>query len=315
MKKYSILGLIIVLVTAVIVAMVYFAPTKKLLLPTQVSLLEEMANKARFGCTLVGPGSSNVPGYPVPVSPKMSHLRKAGKEFHLFFYSINPSYPESGKEPIIVSTNILLEFDLQGVSKCAPMAKTQPEKYGQRYSPEADRLSVDEVVQKRSELFAATQQVAKAYWSGATDETAKTLAQDFVHKFLFISEPGLRKHYYDLSPDFWQWIEKLTGVSIRENTTIITRDVKAGLSAVPNTEAACLRAAGKWQQVDLAGDQICNLPTTDAGALCTDSSGCQGICVGEHASGDTSGKCSVWRWVNCVNRIVNGQSEGQICVD
>jgi len=34
---------------------------------------------------------------------------------------------------------------------------------------------------------------------------------NFMDNFLFTSEPGLKQFYYQLNPDFWNWLEKLTG--------------------------------------------------------------------------------------------------------
>ncbi|OGZ08136.1 MAG: hypothetical protein A3C93_00860 [Candidatus Lloydbacteria bacterium RIFCSPHIGHO2_02_FULL_54_17] len=95
----------------------------------------------------------------------------------------------------------------------------------------------------------------------------------------------------------------------------VTRDAKADLSSPPETETACLKAGGIWAQTSFDPKKYCNLPTGDSGTVCTDRSQCQGACVGEHSSGDTSGKCSERRWVNCVNQIVNGRSQGLLCAD
>lgn len=95
----------------------------------------------------------------------------------------------------------------------------------------------------------------------------------------------------------------------------IARDAKADSPDSPETEVACLQAGGIWAQISFDPKKYCNLPTTDAGAICTDRSQCEGTCVGEHSSGDTFGKCSERRWVNCVNQIVNGKSQGLLCAD
>jgi hypothetical protein len=213
MKKLVIIGLLI----ALVVAGIYFVLKKEPVPPKMPpSLLETMARKAHLDCALVGTGSPDVPGYPVPLGPKSNGLLKTDKAFRSFFYSIYPSYPAQApdKRPEVITVDILVEFDLQGSSTCLPMTDVESGSHGPRYSPEADRLSVSEVILKQSELYSATQRIADAYWSQVDDETNKTLAKDFVDKFIFISEPGLRKQYYELNPDFWGWLEQLTGRNV-----------------------------------------------------------------------------------------------------
>ncbi|MDO8558680.1 MAG: hypothetical protein Q7S09_05910 [bacterium] len=105
----------------------------------------------------------------------------------------------------------------------------------------------------------------------------------------------------------------------KDNDKIVEMERRNAELKEQEEKAACAQKGGEWTRVDLAGDKICNMPTTDGGKACTDRSECQGACVGEHASGDTSGdtsgKCSGYIWVNCVNQIIKGKSQGLLCAD
>lgn len=56
---------------------------------------------------------------------------------------------------------------------------------------------------------------------------------------------------------------------------------------VPETEAACVDAAGRWERAGLARQFLCILPTPDAGQACDTADDCTGFCLAE------TGTCSV----------------------
>lgn len=59
---------------------------------------------------------------------------------------------------------------------------------------------------------------------------------------------------------------------------------------------------------------FCNLKTSDAGEICTDSNRCQGICLAENENSN-SGKCSDTKSVlGCVSEMTDGKSL-EICFD
>lgn len=55
---------------------------------------------------------------------------------------------------------------------------------------------------------------------------------------------------------------------------------------VPETEAACVDAGGRWERGGLAGRLLCVLPTPDAGKACTTAEDCTGFCLAQ------TGTCS-----------------------
>ena len=84
----------------------------------------------------------------------------------------------------------------------------------------------------------------------------------------------------------------------------------------PESENACGSAGGDWGLFGLYRIPQCNLPTPDAGNVCTDSVECISACVFE-TPGGTSGTCFAWTIVrgNCLNFVEDGKVKGTICVD
>ena len=52
----------------------------------------------------------------------------------------------------------------------------------------------------------------------------------------------------------------------------------------------CIKKGGEWKTFGLRTKEECDLPTSDAGKTCTDSSQCESGCFTDHL-GATSGKC------------------------
>jgi hypothetical protein len=95
----------------------------------------------------------------------------------------------------------------------------------------------------------------------------------------------------------------------------------------PTDQAACEAQGGKWGPIGLYPQEVCNLPTTDAGTTCTDSSQCQSACVAEltqqqfddafrkGAIIETSGTCAAWQiLVGCIPFVEDGKVS-IICID
>jgi len=77
----------------------------------------------------------------------------------------------------------------------------------------------------------------------------------------------------------------------------------------------CLAQNGEWKRVGLSQQEQCNLRTSDVGNHCTDSSHCEGACIGKDVDA-TSGKCSEWRLVvGCHAFLYNGKVPGILCAD
>ncbi len=83
--------------------------------------------------------------------------------------------------------------------------------------------------------------------------------------------------------------------------------------------AACKDQKGAWRIWNNAqeGDPSCNLPTSDTGKICTDSSQCESWCwvasptaqVGD----ETTGKCYKWQKTLCMQEIKEGIVQTQWC--
>jgi len=79
---------------------------------------------------------------------------------------------------------------------------------------------------------------------------------------------------------------------------------------VPETEAACLDAGGRWDRGGLAGQLLCFLPTPDAGKACTVAEDCSGFCLAE------TGTCSTETPLfGCVAIFDLDGAEVTLCID
>lgn len=88
------------------------------------------------------------------------------------------------------------------------------------------------------------------------------------------------------------------------------------------TETGCLAAGGTWGAAGLFGTLSCNVPTKDAGKVCTDNSQCEAGCVYiglEKAEADNVGQqgtCKAYTSpFGCWSYITNGVIKPGICVD
>jgi len=106
-----------------------------------------------------------------------------------------------------------------------------------------------------------------------------------------------------------------------ESTTTTT------LTAIPKDEASCLALGGRWDRIGMNPRKQCNLPTADAGRVCSDSSDCEGTCLAgltdsqmnDARAGKSikiTGACTPWRiTVGCQARVQSGKVEGILCLD
>lgn len=94
----------------------------------------------------------------------------------------------------------------------------------------------------------------------------------------------------------------------------------------PKDKKSCEALGGKWGTVGLHLEEVCNLPTSDAGKICSGSSECEGSCIAEQSNEDrekaesgiiyTKGKCTAWKiTVGCHAFVENGKVEGILCAD
>lgn len=85
-------------------------------------------------------------------------------------------------------------------------------------------------------------------------------------------------------------------------------------------KAACTSGGGTVQRRGMLGMEMCVHPYADAGKQCSDSSQCQGKCVGSAGSTSTSsavtGQCQADdRLFGCYSEIKGGKAAYAICVD
>jgi hypothetical protein len=94
---------------------------------------------------------------------------------------------------------------------------------------------------------------------------------------------------------------------------IVTPQPTAVPVVLPDNEQDCLAQGGAWGPQGMLQQDMCDLPATDAGKPCTDSSQCQGLCLASDAS--STGTCSP-RVLNfgCFDVIEDGVKMG-LCID
>jgi hypothetical protein len=103
---------------------------------------------------------------------------------------------------------------------------------------------------------------------------------------------------------------------------------KSNAIATPKDQASCQALGGRWGAIGIFPAKVCNLPTKDAGKVCSDSSECDGDCIAElskaqleqamrfRATFHTNGKCTAWKMVlGCKPVVRNGTVKGLLCRD
>ncbi len=113
-------------------------------------------------------------------------------------------------------------------------------------------------------------------------------------------------------------------------TAVMTSTARATKSvvAIPKDKATCEAQGGRWGRIGLSPVESCNLPTSDAGTVCSDSSECESLCIADLSQADrdrlmrgkvtieTTGKCAPWRIVvGCIPRVEEGKVTGLLCID
>jgi hypothetical protein len=84
------------------------------------------------------------------------------------------------------------------------------------------------------------------------------------------------------------------------------------------TEEDCKKEDGIWRIWDDIPNAKprCNLPTSDEGKECTDSSQCQSHCEApENTDSDINvmGHCYGYKFAICSNDVINGKATGKAC--
>jgi len=70
----------------------------------------------------------------------------------------------------------------------------------------------------------------------------------------------------------------------QEREAQIRDDVTTLKFTVPKDKESCLAKGGVWKRPGPRPTEECNLPTTDAGKVCSGSNQCEGVCLAELTS-------------------------------
>lgn len=126
--------------------------------------------------------------------------------------------------------------------------------------------------------------------------------------------------------------DKINGIwqfTYCSNGSVINQsDNESAIVSPPKDNASCVAQGGLWGPIGLSPENVCVLPTMDAGKACSDSSGCQAACVAtlnpndynnlvkNHIPVKTTGNCTAWKTsVGCNAYVENGTVNGILCVD
>ena len=104
--------------------------------------------------------------------------------------------------------------------------------------------------------------------------------------------------------------------AVNQNINQPVRDI----STEPVTQTACKKSGGRW---GLWNDIIpdapakCNMPTSDAGKICTDSTECESYCQAEDDAkigSRATGKCYEWKITAvCMQEVRGGIVDAKWC--
>ncbi len=97
---------------------------------------------------------------------------------------------------------------------------------------------------------------------------------------------------------------------------------------IPQTQAACEQAGGRWGPAGRSWRPMCKMPTHDGGRLCGDSAECEGMCLAaptpeqrelialKRQKLEMLGKCTAYRpMFGCMYIVRQGLVGGRLCRD
>lgn len=141
---------------------------------------------------------------PVPLSGK------TGTEFKIFFFPI--ANTAKGIEIYTPQGEATINTESSSVS-CKTTPNPAKVLSNRRWSQEASAMNSEQFKNKSDLLLDRTEKVAQAYATGKKNVQRKLL-MEYASLFKNLSEPDFLPLYYDLNPDFWNWLEKETGHAI-----------------------------------------------------------------------------------------------------
>jgi hypothetical protein len=88
----------------------------------------------------------------------------------------------------------------------------------------------------------------------------------------------------------------------------------------PRDQMSCEKLEGTWGRFGLMEIDQCNLSTTDASKVCSDSSECESVCFTDAPAPKgtkTNGQCysETLTLGTCLNLVRAGVAQGQVCED
>jgi hypothetical protein len=106
----------------------------------------------------------------------------------------------------------------------------------------------------------------------------------------------------------------------KSSATASRSGAKKKAPVAPKTAPACAAAGGTWRTVGMLRQEICDMPTHDAGKPCTSSSECESICVAPADADLTkpvTGTCyrSFVLLGTCLSRVEQGRVDSAQCAD
>lgn len=145
--------------------------------------------------------------WPIPLS------NERGYEFKVFFFPLGRT--SSGvqlKEPLGEAT---LNIKSAKVMTCESRTDHPKILSSRRWPASVSNLSMDQFDSNADALFNATQEAALVY--AAKDHLTsenRSAIKKFNSLFKSMAEPDLLNYYYQLNPDFWNWLRTESGDSI-----------------------------------------------------------------------------------------------------
>ncbi|MDD4902301.1 MAG: hypothetical protein PHE24_04130 [Patescibacteria group bacterium] len=150
--------------------------------------------------------TGEIPGFAIPAATTTP------QKYEMFFYRLSFGDQVPVAKPKVQVPGIAGEFDLKGIGSCQIFKPgTTTISYSDRYAPEAGKLPLSDIDSKIDDYYLSLSRVANSYWTNDQTYAAKNNANDFFDQFLYLTEPGFKPFYHQLNPDFWKWIEKITG--------------------------------------------------------------------------------------------------------
>ena len=137
--------------------------------------------------------------FPVPTG------RAQGREFRVFFYPLGqPGTPGFVKSPMGEATLIMDG----AISSCSRFPGEPKGLAAQRWPAALSKIGMGEFSRKLDGFYGAAEKAAALYAAKppASDETRKII-QEYRRWFNELAEPALLPYYYQLNPDFWEWLD------------------------------------------------------------------------------------------------------------